>query len=197
MEELPSMQKKIVLLGDLGAGKSSLSVRYSEDQFDENKEPTITTHFITKTIKLKTHKVKLDVWDTAGEERYKSVVPTYYRSASGAIVVYDINDKGAFEKAKFWIKELFRYGEKDIIIFLVANKSDLEHKADSVEASKYCELNCYFYFETSAKTGENVVNIFDSMARKFEYEPRRGPEPKPFVIGLEEIEKNSKKSGCC
>ncbi|KAJ3453018.1 ras-related protein rab-5c [Anaeramoeba flamelloides] len=197
MEEIPSMQKKIVLLGDSSVGKSSLVYKFVKDQFFENQEPTIGASFLTKTVPQKSHEVKLQIWDTAGQERYESLAPMYYRSASGALVVYDINDKQTFKKAKFWIKELISNGENGVIIFLVANKSDLEHKVDSVEASKYCEENGLFYFETSAKTGHNVVEVFTSMASQFEYVPPPQKKKEEPIIELDNNKKKTRRRGWC
>ncbi|KAJ6237154.1 ras-related protein rab-5c [Anaeramoeba flamelloides] len=170
--ELPFIQRKMVLLGDSSVGKSSLVFKFVKDQFFENQEPTIGASFLTKTIRFSTYEVKLQIWDTAGQERYESLAPMYYRGASGAFIVYDISRPPTFQKAKFWIKELLANGQSGITIFLVANKSDLEHKVDSIMASKFCEENGLFYIETSAKTGNNVVPVFEEMAKEFGYIPR-------------------------
>ncbi|KAJ3447462.1 ras-related protein rab-5c [Anaeramoeba flamelloides] len=197
--ELPFIQKKMVLLGDSSVGKSSLVFKFVKDQFFENQEPTIGASFLTKTIRFSTHEVKLQIWDTAGQERYESLAPMYYRGASGAFIVYDISSPPTFQKAKFWIKELLANGESGVIIFLVANKSDLEHKVDSVMASKFCEENGLFYIETSAKTGNNVVPVFEEMAKQFEYTPQ-SKENEEKVIDLDDNADEISGSGrkkCC
>ncbi|KAJ2334084.1 GTP-binding protein of the rab/ypt, partial [Coemansia sp. RSA 2673] len=96
------------------------------DQFDQYKESTIGAAFLTKEVVLDASNTeKLNIWDTAGQERYKSLAPMYYRSALGAIVVYDITQAASFDRAKSWIKELHRQADPGIVIALAGNKTDL------------------------------------------------------------------------
>ena len=107
--------------------------------------------------------VKFEIWDTAGQERYHSLAPMYYRGAAAGIVVYDITEPASFERAKAWILELQREGIPDIVIALTGNKVDLEHKRKvSTEEAKTCAVdNGLLFTETSAKTDQNVVALFE------------------------------------
>jgi len=125
--------------------------------------------------------VKFEIWDTAGQERYKSLAPMYYRNANCAIVVYDITQASSLEKAKSWIRELQRQADPSIIIAFCGNKTDLEPRRQVTreEAQKYAEEESLLWFETSAKSGEGVEEVFKAIAHKLPKNPppvaRGGP----------------------
>ncbi|KAJ2547386.1 Vacuolar protein sorting-associated protein 21 [Coemansia sp. RSA 1933] len=127
------IQIKVVLLGDAAVGKSSLVLRFVNNEFQENKEPTIGAAFLTQKVRLDDSVLKLDIWDTAGQERFHSLAPMYYRNAQAAVVVYDITRAESLNRAKSWIKELQRQANPNIVIALVGNKLDLI-KGDSSES---------------------------------------------------------------
>jgi len=191
-------QFKLVLLGESAVGKSSLVLRFVKDQFDDYRESTIGAAFLTQTIALDdTTTVKFEIWDTAGQERYKSLAPMYYRNANCAVVVYDITQASSLDKAKAWVKELQRQANESIIIALAGNKLDLVQDSSSGasvgnsdkraistgDAEAYAREAGLLFFETSAKTAENVRELFTAIARKLPLDqvgPRgmtRGPRP--------------------
>jgi len=126
-EETPvkAVQVKLVLLGEAAVGKSSLVLRFVQNDFNENTSPTIGAAFLTQKCRLENRIVKFEIWDTAGQERFHSLAPMYYRNAAAAVVVYDITKAASLEKAKAWVKELQRQANPNIIIALVGNKLDL------------------------------------------------------------------------
>ncbi|KAK4590614.1 hypothetical protein RGQ29_020964 [Quercus rubra] len=124
------IQAKLVLLGDMGTGKTSLVLRFVKGQFFDNQEPTIGAAFFTQILSLAEATVKFDIWDTAGQERYHSLAPMYYRGAAAAVVVYDISSMDTFTRAKKWVQELQRQGNQNLVMALVGNKSDLEAKRE-------------------------------------------------------------------
>ncbi|RVW87971.1 Ras-related protein RHN1 [Vitis vinifera] len=119
-----------VLVGDMGTGKTSLVLRFVKGQFFEHQEPTIGAAFFTQLLSLNEATVKFDIWDTAGQERYHSLAPMYYRGAAAAVVVYDISNVDTFVRAKKWVQELQKQGNKNLVMALVANKCDLESKRE-------------------------------------------------------------------
>ncbi|KAF9245678.1 GTP-binding protein RAB5 [Melanogaster broomeanus] len=162
-------QFKLVLLGESAVGKSSLVLRFVKDQFDDYRESTIGAAFLTQTVTLDDQTtVKFEIWDTAGQERYKSLAPMYYRNANCAVVVYDITQAASLEKARTWIRELQRQADPSIVIALCGNKADLaaRRQVTQEEAKKYAEEEGLMWSETSAKTGEGVVDIFTAIAKK-------------------------------
>ncbi|CAE7340597.1 RAB5 [Symbiodinium necroappetens] len=115
---------------------------------------------MTQTVSLNTEVVKFEIWDTAGQERYKSLVPMYYRGAAAAVIVFDITSKESFDAAKAWVTEL---QNSDTLIALAGNKSDLEanRAVDKEAARTFADTNGLIYMETSAKTGQNVNELFN------------------------------------
>ncbi|CEI87922.1 GTP-binding protein of the rab/ypt [Rhizopus azygosporus] len=162
-------QFKLVLLGESAVGKSSLVMRFVKDHFDEYRESTIGAAFLAQTISLDDNTtVKFEIWDTAGQERYKSLAPMYYRNANCAVVVYDITQASSLDKAKAWVNELQRQADPNIVIALAGNKSDLgaRRAIETKTAQEYADEAGLLFFETSAKTAENVHELFHAIAKK-------------------------------
>ncbi|CEI68640.1 unnamed protein product [Fusarium venenatum] len=180
----PSSSVKLVLLGEAAVGKSSLVLRFVNNDFQENKEPTIGAAFLTQKCNLPTRTIKFEIWDTAGQERFASLAPMYYRNAQAALVVYDLTKPTSLIKAKHWVAELQRQASPGIVIALVGNKLDLTgdsssaagadgeegddsgdaRKVPTEEAQAYAEEESLLFFETSAKSGHNVTEVFTAIA---------------------------------
>ncbi|KAH7159989.1 ras family-domain-containing protein [Dactylonectria estremocensis] len=182
----PSSSVKLVLLGEAAVGKSSLVLRFVNNDFQENKEPTIGAAFLTQKCNLPTRTIKFEIWDTAGQERFASLAPMYYRNAQAALVVYDLTKPTSLVKAKHWVAELQRQASPGIVIALVGNKLDLTadsaptaadgedgedgddsgnaRKVSTEEAQSYAAEENLLFFETSAKSGHNVTEVFTAIA---------------------------------
>lgn len=159
----------IFLIGDSAVGKSSIVQRFVKDVFSEFRESTIGAAFLTQTIQIDPNTtVKFEIWDTAGQERYRSLASMYYRNAQAAMVVFDITQSSSLDKAKYWIKELQKQANNEILIVLVGNKLDLENerKISTSDAQVFANEMGLLYFEVSAKTGENVQECFKQIALK-------------------------------
>ncbi|XP_073832987.1 RAS oncogene family member Rab21 [Musca autumnalis] len=159
---------KVVLLGEGCVGKTSIVLRYVEDKFNPQHISTLQASFLTKKVNLDNgNKVQLNIWDTAGQERFHALGPIYYRGSHGAILVYDITDQDSFQKVKNWVKELKRMLGSEIILTIAGNKIDLEEQrtVQEDEAVAYAESVGAHYFETSAKTNENVDELFMELTR--------------------------------
>jgi len=203
------IQVKLVLLGESAVGKSSIVLRFVNNEYQDNKEPTIGAAFLTQRCKLDDRIIKFEIWDTAGQERFHSLAPMYYRNAQAAVIVYDITKPASLEKAKTWVKELQRQANPNIVIALVGNKIDLasNRSVPYEEAEAYANENELLFFEASAKTGTNIIEVFTELAKKIPYEQilannknlnsRTNGQNDNGRVNLNESENNNQEGGQC
>jgi Ras-related protein Rab-1A len=132
---------KLVIVGDTGVGKSSLLLRFADNQFYDNYLATIGVDFRFKTMNVDGKLVKFQIWDTAGQERFRTITSAYYKGSHGILLVYDITDGQSYQDIdKFWLQEVENYAEKDVELYLIGNKSDLvERRATpTADVDEYC-----------------------------------------------------------
>jgi len=159
---------KIIVIGNSGVGKSSLSIQAARHTFAENYFATVGVEFFTMNIKLDNKVIKLQIWDTCGQEIYRSLISNFYRNSSLAIIVYSITDASSFESIDTWLKELKSNSSPDIKVFLIGNKIDLEkQRVISTEQGKNIQgdYNLDLFIESSAKDGKNTEYIFVQAAK--------------------------------
>ncbi|CDJ44730.1 Ras family domain-containing protein, putative [Eimeria tenella] len=159
---------KTVLLGEASVGKSSLVLRFVKDSFSEAMETTIGAAFFAKTIEVDGNLVKFEIWDTAGQERFASLAPMYYRGAAAAVVVYDQTSGPSYARAQQWVQQLQLSSSSGAVIALAANKADLlqQQQVEPAAARQFAADNGLLFLETSAKTGLNVLKLFQMIARR-------------------------------
>ena len=203
---------KMIVIGDAGVGKSSLTNRASKEKFLSDYSPTVGFEFLTFTTNIDNKIIKLQIWDTCGQEVYRSLITNFYRNASLSMMVYAINNRESFLHINQWLKEVRVQSHPDVKILLIGNKADLENEraVTKDEAEKFKEENQFLYFEeTSAKTGLNAKEVFAEAARLLYNEHKnyrlRSRSEKSFNDDMEEedvpkrLEKKQKKrsKGCC
>ncbi|CAH2044842.1 unnamed protein product [Thlaspi arvense] len=153
---------KVVLIGDSAVGKSQLLARFSRNEFSIESKATIGVEFQTRTLTIDKKTVKAQIWDTAGQERYRAVTSAYYRGAVGAMLVYDITKRQSFDHVARWLEELRGHADKNIVIMLIGNKTDLGTlRAVPIEdAKEFAQRENLFFMETSALDSINVELSF-------------------------------------
>ena len=155
---------KLILIGSSGVGKTSILQRYIQKIFNDDYTCTIGVDFFMKSMKIDDKLIKLQLWDTAGTEKFKSITTGYYRGANAAFIVFDLTSRKSFESVSEWIENYYKYSNPDYErhVILIGNKSDLKNERiiTEDEIDDFVKLNKIKYFETSAKNGENIDECF-------------------------------------
>ncbi|CAB9521680.1 Ras-related protein Rab [Seminavis robusta] len=196
---------KLILLGEANTGKTSLALRFTNNEFRPYTESTIGASFFEPTMMVedqptgRSTKVNFKIWDTAGQEKYHALASMYYRGAGAAIIVYDISRNSSFLTLKRWVDDLKTKAPPDILVVICGNKVDLEASGDRQvphsEASDYAESIGAFYLETSARENTNVTELFEHVAKKTMESPYDNTQTTDdTAINLGERRRSS---GCC
>ena len=170
-EKQKELEAKIVLLGNINVGKTSIASRYCKNTFNDHHINTIGGAYQQQKVVLNNGAiVKLHIWDTSGQERFRAMTNLYYRDAQVALLTYDITNESSFTGIEFWIDELkYKVENENMILFLVGNKSDAsdeERKVPKSKGKKFADDNNLLFFETSSKTGAGVKDLFVDVATK-------------------------------
>ena len=208
---------KIIIVGDQGVGKSCLAIKASRNYFEDFYSPTVGFEFVSFNVRVQDKIIKLQIWDTCGQEVYRSLISSFFRSASLAIVVYSIDTEDSFNNIEKWLNDIKTQSNPDIKIFLIGNKADLEDKRrlTKEQGEQLCrDHKLAFFMETSAKTGFNVQNVFIQVAKELclQHEEIKNRVSRPGTlimpinedsnnnvvkVELEEEEKTKRKKFCC
>ena len=200
---------KVVLLGDSGVGKTCIISRYISGAFDQNSPSTNGASYASKIINFEqlNKQISLDIWDTAGQEKYKSLTKFFYRDAAVAILVYDVTQKESFENMKgYWFQQLQEFGSKDLILGVAGNKCDMYEKEEVNEndAKQFAESIGAFFQITSAKNNTGIQDLFMDAANRFVNPDFKGSSDskdnqeasKTVKLDNKDLKKDKKK-GCC
>ena len=172
MKDKDNISCKVVLVGDPGVGKTSIIERYINNNYDENQKSTVVSTYTFKKVDIKKYNksVSLDIWDTAGQEAYRSLSKNFYLNAAIGIIVYDITSKNTFDSIKdYWFEQLKTFGEENMIFDIVGNKSDLFDKEEipESEAREYAKSINAGYHIVSCKDCINIKELFEDCAKKY------------------------------
>ena len=189
---------KVLLLGDSDVGKSSLILRYTEETFNSKLVNSIGVDFKMKKKEIDGKVIKVQIWDTAGHERFRAITYSYYRGANAIIIVFDLSDKKSFISITEWLKQIEKHAKENVFKFLVGNKSDLveERKVTFKEAKDYADEHNLPYIETYAKEGININELFESSIKTFLSNNKNVGGEKNIKL-FNQSTNDSEKNACC
>ena len=166
---------KYIIIGDASVGKSNILLKYAHNQFKPEYQLTIGVEFGAKNIEISDKVYRIQIWDTAGQENFRSITRAYYKNSVCALVVYDITNRESFNNVQSWIDDCKSQSTKSIFMVLIGNKEDLsstERQVEYDEGKQFAEQNNMLFFETSAKTGNKIEDVFfesaSAIAQKIE-----------------------------
>ena len=163
-EQEPQIVLKLLLLGDSSVGKTSILLKYISNKFDDSSISTVGVDYMDKIIDYNKFKIKLQIWDTSGEEKFRTITKNFYRNADGLLVVFDLTKKESYDHIKSWLDEAKENNDK-LKTLLIGNKLDLkDERIVAIDVAKqFAEKNNLKYIETSAKDGTNINESFQAI----------------------------------
>lgn len=167
---------KYIIIGDPAVGKSNILMKYAHNKFTEEYQATIGVEFGAKNIEFDDLVYRIQVWDTAGQENFRSITRAYYKNSVCAFVVYDITNRQSFESIQSWIEDIREQSPKTVSIVLIGNKNDLEEdrKVTFDEGKNFATENRLLFMETSAKLGTGIEEIFKKSAQEIAAKMEQG-----------------------
>ncbi len=203
---------KFVIIGDSGVGKSNILLRYINNTFSDEFKTTVGVEFGAKNLEVNGRIYRIQIWDTAGQENFRSIARAYYKNSVCACIVYDITNRNSFNSIQSWIDDCVKQSPKSILFILIGNKNDLNESREVQyeEGVEFAKKRNMIFLETSAKTGNNISTIFDKSIRQIDknildnkYDLsnencgiRQGIRAGSFVLSVEQTKKKKKKK-CC
>ena len=195
---------QLLIIGDSTVGKTSILNRYTKGEFNPNYLATLGIDFFKKDEILNGKTIRIKIWDTAGEERYKSLTQGYFRNAEGIIIVYDVSNKDTFDNLKFWIQSIkthINIDKQNIPSIIIGNKIDLpEREVSKDEGKNFAREEKMEYFETSAKSGDGIDESIKCLAYKVINKSNNNSKDKKeknLEIKIDVNDDGKKKDKCC
>ena len=203
---------KYVIIGDSGVGKSNILLQYINEKFSDDFKATVGVEFGAKNIEINSRIYRIQIWDTAGQENFRSIARAYYKNSICACIVYDITNRNSFNSVQSWIDDCTKQAPKSILLLLIGNKNDLNDKREVQyeEGAEFAKKRNMIFLETSAKTGNNIDNIFERSVKQIDQNIldnkydldnencgiRKGLRTESFVLSVEKS-KEKKNKKCC
>ena len=193
---LETLELKVVLVGNSNVGKTCIVQMGVNNEFSKDSIPTLGAAYSSKVINIGQTTVNLQIWDTAGQEKYRGMTPMYYRGGKVALACYAIDDKASFKALDSWVDDLKQNADPSVIIFIVGNKCDLDNNRevpaeDALALANSLDGN---FYEVSAKTGQNIDNLFIDIAKVYINKLDKKPLPNEMHVELNE---GGAKKSCC
>jgi small GTP-binding protein len=194
---------KFILIGCAGVGKTALLKRLIDGTFSDSSDPTVGVEFETAFLQIDDQRVQLQIWDTAGQEKFRSITKAYYRTAAGVLIVFDVTDRRSFDQLPSWIGDARSLCDPTAVISLIGTKCDWgdDRVINMLEAESFAQEYHMTYIETSAKSGDNVRNAFlrtvAALQERGEGSPRDPGGRSPLMKSLTGSGGQTAASGCC
>ena len=187
---------KVILVGNSNVGKTCIATRYAKGAFPDGIEPTVGAAVLSKEVEIIGMKCTFNIWDTAGQEAYRYLVPMYYRNAQIAVVVFDLTNESSFQAVPEWINDVKKSVGDDIVVLICGNKSDCENKAVDFETIQdFISQTRYMYVEVSALTGANLDKVFEMGFLELQKIVTKKTNNDTSTVDINE--EKEKKGGCC
>ena len=188
---------KLLVLGDLSVGKTSFIYKFTENKFNEEQVSSAGLDLKTVDIVIESKKIRVQLWDTAGEEKYKSITKNLILRVNGILILFDITNKESFKNLSVWIRIINEFCGEDMAIIIIGNKRDLEERrtVPKEEASIFARKSNYKYIETSCKTGENIKRAIHNICRKVIGCPAENSRSS-FSLDVTSLKMKKMKNGC-
>ena len=189
----------IITIGNQAVGKTAISKRFSNDDFDELYSATVGIDFFSKTVQRNGEEINVKIWDSTGQERFMTITKQYIKRAEGMLVVFDVNDRGSFEKLDTWLEQINEQArQQKIPMVIIGNKCDLDGRTVSeAEARKYAEGKGANYYDVSAKTGKGITECMDDLLDQILKSKKDCYEDDGATVIKKEDSQNKKKKKCC
>jgi small GTP-binding protein len=200
---------QLLIVGDTTVGKTSILTRFTENKFNQNYLATVGLDFFTKDVDFTNPKrrVRIKIWDSAGQERFRSLTQSFFRNANGIIIVYDVSNIESFENLKYWIQSInTQLGNNDIHTIVIGNKIDLARDVKKEDAENFCKEKGYKYFEVSAQKGEGIEEAINYLVELvIKSNSKNNKNNNTIKLKMEKSNKNNsnktkkdkKKDDCC
>ena len=189
---------KILTLGDSTVGKSSILVRYTQNKFHQNYLMTVGVDYQSKSVNYNNKKLDLQIWDSAGQEKYRAIAKQYYQKANGILLIYDITSRSSFDGIQDWIEEIQNMACHGTSLILVGNKIDLPNReVEKEEGERLALKNKIKFFETSASDGTNIQKTFDALISDIMYNYEEIKKQDDVLERLSFSPENKRKKKCC
>jgi small GTP-binding protein len=198
-----TMSYKFILIGRAGVGKTALLKRLVDDTFNESLDSTVGVEFDSTLLVVDDQKIRLQIWDTAGQEKFRSITKAYYRTAAGVLIVFDITDRKSFDQLPAWVNDVRTLCDPSAVCTLVGAKSDVadERTVTILEAEALAQQYHMPYVETSAKTGDNVKDAFTrtvaTLQERSEPVPRAPGSRSALMGSLSDTGAKEVQHSCC
>ena len=168
IKNLEVFEYKIILVGDPGVGKTSILTKFTLNEFQSVYSSTIGVEFKLKDIYVNNYCARLKIWDTCGQEKFRSITRQYFKNSNGVFIVFDLTNKDTIKRLNVWMKDINDNITNDFFVFLIGNKVDIKDRDISIseEAKQFANNQKINYYEVSAKTGSGIYNVFEKMANK-------------------------------